>query len=70
MAAVREGEGEGLPSSVVDADSAADTLSSLVLVFCEDCPKLDFKPSKKPAKPPAGVCETVESEADAPSRFP
>ena len=61
MPAVREGEGEGLPSSAVDVASGMEPLSSLLL--CGDCPKLDFKPSMKLEKPPAGFCESVGSEA-------
>ena len=61
MPAVREGDGEGLPSSAVGAASGIEPLSSLLL--CDDCPKLDFKPSKKLVKPPAGACEPAGSEA-------
>lgn len=85
MLAVREGGGDGLPSSAVETDSVVPSTPwgtgaeawsvSWLPALCEDCPKLDFKPSMKLVKPPAGVCEVAESEAppelpDSASREP
>ena len=61
MPAVREGDGEGLPSSDVGVASGVEPFISFLLG--DDCPKLDFKPSMKLEKPPAGFCESVGSEA-------